>query len=387
MKLKKLITKTLATTASIGMLTSSSVSAINVVEFCTLCGKYAVQTYAMKRIREDIERNLAIAKDAEIATIQAARAAQQKQTALENLRKAILHVRTSIQTDEIFRKMSACEEFKTAIIECKTLGCPVNETLYETFRKGISYKHLMYPIDEQSLYPILNYLIIDDIEADIDAAKKAGEKNVQAAQQKSDIIYNQRIQLKKLQIAALEYEKEAIDLIQKNIGNLDSIFSKDDHSTALHSAVLFGSYRIVGALLEYGANINIKDEHGDTPLHIAVNSGRNDIVKLLISYPEINLNLQNKNGDTPLHIAVNSCRDDIAKLLISCPEINLNLQNKNGDTPLHIATKNYVERRQSHDLIDFLIQKGASYLIKNNFGFTPMRIIPTNLSSRLSSRL
>ena len=48
----------------------------------------------------------------------------------------------------------------------------------------------------------------------------------------------------------------------------------------------------VELLLKHGANPNLQDENGNTPLIIASFYGLTDIVQLLLSYKNININLK-----------------------------------------------------------------------------------------------
>lgn len=82
---------------------------------------------------------------------------------------------------------------------------------------------------------------------------------------------------------------------------------------AVDTKSLFGDYPINIAasrglinelltLLNNGADINAKGEHGYTPLHNAVEQGHIEVVKFLVSH---RANIANKSvdGDTPLELA------------------------------------------------------------------------------------
>ena len=45
---------------------------------------------------------------------------------------------------------------------------------------------------------------------------------------------------------------------------------------------------------------------------------------------------------------------------------DLNCKDANGSTPLHIAVK-----KRNQQVAELLIQRGASMIVKNNFGLTP----------------
>ena len=67
-------------------------------------------------------------------------------------------------------------------------------------------------------------------------------------------------------------------------------------------------------LLKQGAQINIQDDEGNTPLHIAVNLGHRVLVRQLITRGA-DLNLKNKAGNNPLELAIASRNEEIIQLL------------------------------------------------------------------------
>jgi ankyrin repeat protein len=56
------------------------------------------------------------------------------------------------------------------------------------------------------------------------------------------------------------------------------------------------------SVLEQGANVDMKDELGNTALHMAAAAGHTPIVKKLLEN-NANVNIQNNQGNTPLHQA------------------------------------------------------------------------------------
>ena len=63
------------------------------------------------------------------------------------------------------------------------------------------------------------------------------------------------------------------------------------------------------------ADVNAKDNAGQTPLYEAVRNGRKDIVELLLAN-NADVNAKDSYGQTPLHMALGfSPKEDVADLL------------------------------------------------------------------------
>ncbi|OAY44488.1 protein VAPYRIN [Manihot esculenta] len=77
--------------------------------------------------------------------------------------------------------------------------------------------------------------------------------------------------------------KGEVRTILKLLENGAAINGRDQHGwTALHRAAFKGKIEAVRALLDKGIDIDAKDEAGYTPLHCAVESGHADVIELLV---------------------------------------------------------------------------------------------------------
>ena len=100
------------------------------------------------------------------------------------------------------------------------------------------------------------------------------------------------------------------------------------------------------------------DGNGDTPLLRAVDLGRIDVVKSLIARGA-NVDVRDKVGQTPLIIA--SSRDaDIARVLVDA-HAAIDVRDSQGNAASHIAlatgnavTASLLRRRQSMDMIAYV---------------------------------
>lgn len=69
-------------------------------------------------------------------------------------------------------------------------------------------------------------------------------------------------------------------------------------------------------LLSNGANVNVQNANGQTPLHIAAQHGHIGIVRLLLASKFIDVNIQDHRGATPLHLASENGHAMVVTLLV-----------------------------------------------------------------------
>ncbi|XP_065566286.1 uncharacterized protein LOC136031022 isoform X2 [Artemia franciscana] len=127
---------------------------------------------------------------------------------------------------------------------------------------------------------------------------------------------------------------------------------------ALHEASWRGYSQTVNFLCKAGANPNIVNRAGFSPLHLACQNGHNQTTRYLVlsgAFPD----QQNSYGDTALHTAARYGHAGVTRILLS-GNANINVQNKNGDTALHIAAA--MGRRR---LTRILLESGCDMLLKN----------------------
>ena len=85
-----------------------------------------------------------------------------------------------------------------------------------------------------------------------------------------------------------------------------------------------------------------------------------------------NPNVQNKEGNTPLHIATQKALTETIQNLLE-KGANPNVQNNEGNTPLHIATQKALT-----ETIKNLLEKGANKTIENNDGKRAFQLTEQN---------
>ncbi|KAF4509908.1 hypothetical protein G6O67_001843 [Ophiocordyceps sinensis] len=81
-----------------------------------------------------------------------------------------------------------------------------------------------------------------------------------------------------------------------------------DDTTILHLAIQCAEFPVVEYVLSASpdsVDINARDNHGNTPLHVAATHGRTPVVKLLLEQRDINDAVANQQGKLPIDLARN----------------------------------------------------------------------------------
>ena len=140
------------------------------------------------------------------------------------------------------------------------------------------------------------------------------------------------------------------------------------------SAASHASSKIIKTLIDFGADINVRDFEGSTPLSDAVSNP--EAVKIFLDMGA-DVNSPNNWGHTPLMRAVELNNISTIKMLIE-HGADVNAKDKNGNTVLmHIDT--YGDPQSNLQTLQALIDAGADINVKDNDGRTVlMRFMPDN---------
>ena len=168
--------------------------------------------------------------------------------------------------------------------------------------------------------------------------------------------------------------------------------------TALNFAIDKNNLEIANELIEKGADANTvagifaaadlvnsstASWHDFTPLMQAVYGGKIDIVQSLLSH-KANVNFRNDRGETPLLIAVKREAKDMARLLLKHgADPNTPYQasqasyNPNSSDPERhgITALGYAASKGQVDMAKLLLDHGADVNVKTAGGLTPLRMV------------
>jgi serine/threonine protein kinase/ankyrin repeat protein len=147
--------------------------------------------------------------------------------------------------------------------------------------------------------------------------------------------------------------------------------------------------QVVRLLIDHGADVNIADEYGQTPLLVALSSLRfsfslsseerkeiEQLIELLIRRGA-EVNVADKNGETPLSTVLDLNNAALAEMLLrngADPNVKLRWL---GNMPLHAAVQ-----QGNFEIIELLLRYGAHINAKNDEGKTPLQVsMPTQMCS------
>eukprot|EP01138_Halocafeteria_seosinensis_P004619 gb/GECG01004725.1/.p1 GENE.gb/GECG01004725.1/~~gb/GECG01004725.1/.p1 ORF type:complete len:417 (+),score=35.02 gb/GECG01004725.1/:1-1251(+) len=131
--------------------------------------------------------------------------------------------------------------------------------------------------------------------------------------------------------------------------------------------------------MDLSAPLNQKNKIGDTPIHIACRKGQPVALRELVSYSKeqgtLDFNMDNNLGETPLSLALGAgkCFDDdrwrSVNVLLDSENTDCNAKDRNGNTPLHVAVSRRDGAKSARELsqiIKRLIkEKQADVNLKN----------------------
>ena len=204
--------------------------------------------------------------------------------------------------------------------------------------------------------------ILIEHKAKIDAVDEDGNQPLHLACKQRNFLTGNLLLTHKADVNFLnKQQRSPLDLANESVLKFSRI-SDGDH--ALHIAVRNGDIQTVKLLVGCGANVNELNEKGQTPLHTATSilvehkakidalhkDGNQPLhlayeqdhieTSLLLLSKGANANLLNGDGQTPLHTAAGGLKDchELCSILIE-HKAKIDAVDKDGNQPLHLACK------------------------------------------------
>ena len=130
--------------------------------------------------------------------------------------------------------------------------------------------------------------------------------------------------------------------------NIDVNLKDTVGRTPLHIAAEKGNIDVAMFLIENGANVNVADANGNTPLVFIINKTGNPKVTQRLLEKGASVNAQNRTGETALVYAAWHGYSAIVQLLLE-NRADVTLKNKQGNTALTLA-----ESKGHHEIVEML---------------------------------
>ncbi|KAK9693062.1 hypothetical protein K7432_014080 [Basidiobolus ranarum] len=125
---------------------------------------------------------------------------------------------------------------------------------------------------------------------------------------------------------------------------------------------------LVKILVEREVDINQLDEDGESALHIASQTGGEELVPILLAVDGVNVNIRNSQEDTPLLHATRARNSGIVKLLLDAGA-RTSIENCKEQSPLLLAVKN-----GDAEIVRLLLSAGVNVNIETVTGKTPATV-------------
>jgi ankyrin repeat protein len=140
--------------------------------------------------------------------------------------------------------------------------------------------------------------------------------------------------------------------------------------SALHMVSFFGLQQTINIVLQDGAEVNLKDGFGRTPLSYAAENGFEAVVRLLVDRGDIHADSKDKNNQTPLSWAAENGHEAMVRLLVDRDDIQADSRDYFDRTPLSWAARN------GHAAVVRLLvdRDDVQADSKNEFGMTPLSL-------------
>ncbi|GAP92842.2 putative ankyrin [Rosellinia necatrix] len=195
-----------------------------------------------------------------------------------------------------------------------------------------------------------------------------------------------------------QHQRAALRLLGQACGAKQVSTLTATNQTALHLSAGGGCEYVVDAIFysiesdEYGPALRQKDSEGRTPLHVAAQHGRNEVVRSLLSkasqVPPI-ATLQDGNGNTPLHLAIRNGHYRVVDKLATMGktrskykkrgasefdvQTDLMIQDGGGQLPIHLAVRSG-DARVVQKICDYHLEVGKPLDVFDSKSQSPLHI-------------
>lgn len=140
------------------------------------------------------------------------------------------------------------------------------------------------------------------------------------------------------ELAAVFLIKSGCDLDSPRQAGLDGpTETSQTRESPLHLCCQWGLTKVLQALIEHGANVNLVDCDNKTPLHVAIQNQHEEIIVTLLMHPTIDLRIRDKTGNTPFASALTVRNHKAAERILDKMPNAAEQMDTRGRNFLHLA--------------------------------------------------
>jgi ankyrin len=162
-----------------------------------------------------------------------------------------------------------------------------------------------------------------------------------------------------------------------NRGGADVNKQDKDRQTPLHLASHRQHLKLVQALLDHDANVNAEDINGRNPLHRVIEgplkSGDGVSIVRLLARRGADVNIRDKHHLTPLHVASYRQHLKSVRVLLDLGA-SFSAEDSQGRTPLHHVLEGPFISEDGAGVVQLLVKRGAEVNTPDNNDITPLHI-------------
>ncbi|XP_061382460.1 transient receptor potential cation channel subfamily A member 1 isoform X1 [Danaus plexippus] len=148
--------------------------------------------------------------------------------------------------------------------------------------------------------------------------------------------------------------------------------------TAAHQAAAKNHTNILHSINKYGGALDIADNAGNTPLHLAVENESLDAIDFLLQQ-NVDTSSLNEKRQAPIHLATELNKVSVLKVFVKHKtKFDVDIEGEHGRTALHFAAIH------DHDMCARILisELGAQCKLQCNNGYYPIHEAAKNASSR-----
>ncbi|MCL1876306.1 MAG: ankyrin repeat domain-containing protein [Synergistaceae bacterium] len=163
------------------------------------------------------------------------------------------------------------------------------------------------------------------------------------------------------------------DLTPNTMATLPIKVAADAESAEFVNLCGVGTLQQIEAAIKEGADVNVKNNNGDTPLIMVAEKGNPEAIDMLIQ-AGADVNAINSDGWTPLMTAALYNKDPEVLNTLVKRGADVNAKTDEGVTPLMMAAYD----NKNPEVLNVLIQAGAEVNARNNEGWTALMAAADN---------